>query len=223
MENKAKEQNRINNKFNLKKRKSVVTNNDLPRYLYIVCEGTKTEPNYLHSLCNEINRKFYNYSQRARIIVNGTGKNTRSLLEYARNSVEEKMPYAQEVWLVYDKDDFPKDNFDNTQYSTESKKDSRKYKVAWSNECFELWLILHFKYYDVPETREKYKKMLKNFIPEYTKNMPNIYEKLKDKIPIAIKNAKKLYSKYDTNTPPSKRFPATRFYELVKYLQEYSR
>lgn len=50
----------------------------------------------------------------------------------------------EDVWLMYDKDDFPLDDFDNTQYSALSRKDIRKYKVAWSNECIELWFVLHF-------------------------------------------------------------------------------
>jgi len=223
MSKKSKEQNRINNKFNFKKRELIVANNELPFYLYIVCEGKKTEPNYLYSLCSEINRKFYKYSQKTRIIIKGTGKNTRSLLDFARSSVEEEMPYADEVWLVYDKDDFPKDNFDNTQYSAEKRKDSRNYRVAWSNECFELWLILHYQYYSIPVDRNTYRKELKKILPEYKKNMPDIYEKLKDRIPEAIKNAKKLYKTYDKNISPSRMCPATRFYELVEYLQKYSK
>ena len=39
-------------------------------------------------------------------MVEGTGRNTKSLLEYARNTVDEKFPQAEEVWLMYDKDDF---------------------------------------------------------------------------------------------------------------------
>ncbi|WP_304969408.1 RloB family protein, partial [Romboutsia ilealis] len=46
---------------------------------------------------------------------------------------------------MYDKDDFPLDNFDNTQYSAEKRKEIRKYRVAWSNECIELWFVLHFQ------------------------------------------------------------------------------
>lgn len=55
------------------------------------------------------------------------------------------MPQARVVWLMYDKDDFPLDNFDNTQHSAEGKIDSRQYKVAWSNESLELWFVLHFQ------------------------------------------------------------------------------
>ena len=40
--------------------------------------------------------------------------------------------------LVYDKDDFPYDDFDNTQFSAEGRSD-REIKAAWSNESIELW------------------------------------------------------------------------------------
>lgn len=46
---------------------------------------------------------------------------------------------------MYDKDDFPFDDFDNTQYSAEQRKDSRKYKVAWSNEALSYGLFYIFR------------------------------------------------------------------------------
>lgn len=42
-------------------------------------------------------------------------------------------------------DDFPLDNFDNTQFSAEQRLDKRTFKVAWSNVSLELWFVLHFQ------------------------------------------------------------------------------
>ena len=189
--------------------------------MYIVCEGKKTEPNYIKALADEINKKFFNYSQQKRVKIFGTGRNTKSLIEFAREKVEEDMPYAEFVWLVYDKDDFPKDNFDNTQFSAQNRTDKRKYKVAWSNECFELWLLLHFQNMDSDTGREHCVEILKKHVPHYRKNMKDIYAKLKDKIPDAIKRAKKQYKEYDKKISPSKMCPATRVFELVEELQKY--
>lgn len=73
-----------------------------PPYTYIVSEGTKTEPNYIRGLAGAINAKYYNMSSGARIVVHGTGKNTRGLLKYARKQVEKELPQASVVWLMYD-------------------------------------------------------------------------------------------------------------------------
>lgn len=193
----------------------------LPPYTFIVSEGTKTEPNYIKSLADAINNKFYNYSQDKRIIVEGSGRNTKGLLEYAIKRVEDVMPQAEIVWLLYDKDDFPLDNFDNTKFSTETRKDKRKYRAIWSNECFELWLVLHFQELDTDTGRAHLRKLLKKHMGKYEKNMPSIYSLLADKTQIAIKRAEKLFKNYDKNLPPSKMCPCTMVFELVKELYKY--
>mgnify|MGYP004461391009 FL=1 len=138
-----KEQSRLQEK--MKKRQKQMEIPLLPPYTYIISEGTKTEPYYIGTIAERVNEKYREYSTGKRIIVEGTGRNTKSLLEYARNTVDKNFPQAEEVWLMYDKDDFPEDNFDNTQHSAEDRMDKRKYRVAWSNECIELWFLLHFQ------------------------------------------------------------------------------
>lgn len=216
-------ENKLNDKFNKIKKPPYTEMPELPPYMYIVCEGIKTEPTYVKEMVNEINNKFHNYSFQDRIIVEGTGKNTRGLLEYARNSVEENMPEAEVVWLVYDKDDFPKDNFDNTQFSAETKTDKRKFKVAWSNECFELWLLLHFQEMGSDTGRKHCRELLsKHLGKKYKKNLEGMHEILKDRIDIAIKRAKKLYKENEhIKNNPSKMCPCTRVFELVEELRKY--
>lgn len=48
--------------------------------------------------------------------------------------------HFDEIWVFFDLDNAHKDTFDNAIKSGEA----RKYHVAWSNECFELWYLLHF-------------------------------------------------------------------------------
>lgn len=211
-----KSQEEINAKMQ-KKYKELL--DQLPPYIYIVSEGTKTEPNYISGMAKAINSKFYDLSAGDRIVVKGTGRNTRSLLKYARKQVKKDFPQATVVWLMYDQDDFPLDNFDNTQHSAEGKKDKRQYRVAWSNESLELWFVLHFQELETNNGREHYKDILKEKIG-YEKNFTNIYDLLKDKTDIAIKRAKRQYESYG-DLPPSKRCPATRVYELVEELQKY--
>lgn len=201
----------------LRKKKALL--DELPPYIFIVSEGTKTEPNYIKGLADSINRKYYNFSSGKRIEVEGTGKNTKGLLQYARKRVESTFPRAEEVWLLYDKDDFPLDDFDNTQYSAQDKNDVRKYKVAWSNECIELWFLLHFQELTVNVGRERYRELLRNYCA-YEKKMENIYDILKDKTEVAVKRARKQYEEYG-ELPPSKMCPATRMFEIVERLNEF--
>lgn len=97
-----------------KKKKKIEEFHQLPPYIIIFSEGTKTEPFYIKGLTQQVNNKYSEFTSNDRIIVIGTGRNTRSLLEYARKTVSENYPECEVVWIMYDKDDFPYDDFDNT-------------------------------------------------------------------------------------------------------------
>ena len=213
---KASNQKIINEKMQRRKKELL---DDLPLFTYIICEGVKTEPNYISGFANAINIKYRDMSSGQRVIVKGTGRNTKSLLRYARKQVNDEFPQAAVVWLMYYKDDFPYDDFDNTQFSAETRKDSRQYKVAWSNLCIELWFVLHFQELVANIGRDQYRQILKQYF-NYEKNQADIYDVLKDNLADAIKRAKRLYASYG-ELPPSQRCPATRVFEMVEALQQY--
>ena len=48
-----------------------------------------------------------------------------------------KWDHYEKFWLMYDKDDFPLDDFDNTQFEVEARKKPRM-TVAWSNESISI-------------------------------------------------------------------------------------
>lgn len=216
---------KINSMFQKSKR-AVEESKPLPPYTYIFSEGRKTEPYYISGLVDELNKKYQDAGTQKRFIVEGTGRNTRGLLSYARGIISKKYPSTQVIWLMYDKDDFPYDDFDNTQYSAEQKlEDNRTYRVAWSNECLELWFLLHFQDLSANIGRVEYRKKLdihfkKLGYDKYDKSSKKIYSILKDKTDIAIKRAEKQYKEYN-GAPPSQCCPATRVYELVCELRQY--
>ena len=75
-----------------------------------------------------------------------------------------------EVWIVMDRDSSPPYDFDNAIKSAEAK----GYNVAWSNECFELWILLHFKEIHHALSREEiYKKLSGIFDFNYKKEGKN--------------------------------------------------
>ncbi|MBE1554150.1 RloB family protein [Sporosarcina limicola] len=113
-----------------------------PSSFLIATEGKSTEVNYFKGFKDEINARFKNSIQSYEIEIKGIGKETLRVIE----DIEEysrKLPILYEnIWAVFDKDDFPQDDFDNAI----NKAGEMGMEVAWSNQCFELWYLLHFSY-----------------------------------------------------------------------------
>jgi hypothetical protein len=130
-----------------------------------------------------------------------------------------KINYTQ-VWCVFDRDSFPPENY-NTAIEQARAKDL---KVAYSNEAFELWYLLHFDYVDTGVSRKQYKKKLTERLGEkYKKNDSAMYEKL-NKHPKAdqrkaIENAKKLLNKHAGDYADHN--PSTTVFELVESLNDH--
>jgi uncharacterized protein YbcI len=97
--------------------------------ILIVCEGENTEPSYF--------RQFRLTS--AEIIPLGIGSNTLKVVERALE--EKKKQNYDQVWAVFDKDDFPSEHFNEAIKMAEK----LGIGVAYSNQAFEYWLILHFE------------------------------------------------------------------------------
>ena len=215
------------------KRRSFEEKSKLPPPTLIISEGIKTEKHYMQGLVDLIIERYSEINKNARhsmkdqIKVHGTGRNTIGLLKWARKFAEQpENKHYSRIWIMYDKDDFPLDNFDNTQFSIEDKEcddTGRKFFAAWSNECFELWFVLHFRELTSNVGRERYNEILKSYF-DYDKAATDIYDIIgkheKSNIDLAITRAKKLYKSYDDKTP-SKMVPATRVYELVEELRRY--
>jgi hypothetical protein len=173
----------------------------------IVCEGEKTEPNYFN--CFEV--------PKCVIKVKGVGANTLSLV---RETIELKKKDAyDQTWCVFDRDSFPAQNFNNAILLAKR----NGIKVAYSNEAFELWYLLHFNYITTALSRDRYGKMLTSSLGrKYEKNSEDMYFQLKDKMENAIENAKKLFSTYKPSNP-EKDNPSTTVFELIEELKENSR
>lgn len=192
-----------------------------PSSYLIASEGKCTEVYYFEGFKNEINQRYSDSIESYEIEIKGLGKETLRVIEDI-NEFSRKLPILYEnVWAVFDKDDFPKDDFDNAI----SKADSLGIKVAWSNECFELWYLLHFSYVQSALHRDVISEKLNDEFKKlgiskgYDKTDSDIYSILKPKINIAMKNAEKLCS--DTQESiPSKMNPHTNVHLLVSGLLE---
>jgi RloB-like protein len=186
--------------------RKVDTRNIRERFL-IVCEGAKTEPNYFKSF--RVNRTIFEAD------IRGFGYNTLSLVNKAIELKAED-DYDQ-VWCVFDRDSFPAQIF-NAAFD---KAKREGIKIAYSNEAFELWYLLHFQYYDSAIKRKEYERMLTKLLGhKYEKNSENIYEELIDLQADAIRNAKRLHASYSPRNPERDN-PSTTVFELVEALNKF--
>ena len=173
----------------------------------IVCEGEKTEPNYFNS--------FRVPKDVIQIEVKGVGENPSKLVESAKD-LKKQEDYAQ-VWCVFDRDNWLPQDFNNAIQNAEN----QNFNVAYSNEAFELWYVLHFEFLNTGIPRTDYCQKLTNLMgKKYKKNSEQIYKELIDRQDIAIKNYKRLLQQYDPQTPV-KDNPSTTVHLLVEELNKF--
>lgn len=115
---------------------------------------------------------------------------------------------------MFDRDSFPAQKF-NEAVSLAKR---TNIKIAYSNEAFELWYLLHFNYYQTAMTRSDYYDRLSKLLDKkYKKNQKDMYTLLESKQSIAIRNAKKLLRQY-TPRNPERDNPSTTVHLLVEQL-----
>jgi len=144
----------------------------------------------------------------------------REAIGLKRDAEKTGKPYNQ-VWVVFDRDNFPERNF------REALRLCNKEKIGFavSNEAFELWYLLHYDYVIAGLARSQYAEKLSDRMGKtYIKNDAGMYSRLKNRQNKAIERAKKLekfhfeklgrHDYYKAN-------PVTTVYQLVETLNEY--
>jgi hypothetical protein len=154
------------------------------RRVLILCEDEKSARLYFEGF--KLDR------QRVEILTVGTGRNTDSLIDYAIGRKEQAVQRGEpfnEIWCVFDRDSFPAQNFNRALQLAEN----HGISVAWANEAFELWYLLHFHYYDTGLSRTVYGRHLGAHLGcKYDKTDDQIYAKLESHQPMAMKHARRL-------------------------------
>lgn len=195
----------------------------------IVCEGEKTEPNYFEQAVKHINEKL-NSEEHIKIKIVGSGFNTKSLVNSAislqqivdKHIRKASIPYGK-TFVVFDKDDFSNDEFDNAVRMCEQE----SFIPLWSNEAFELWFLLHFNNIQTYIPRVDYSKKLNQYFKKkgltykYKKNDKDIYNKLINYG--SIESARKYaYNNLCNNkdNPPSQSFSCTSVYKFFDAVDE---
>jgi coproporphyrinogen III oxidase len=137
----AEAQNKKRSTQNLRREKA---SKSTRKSFLIICEGKNTEPSYFKQF----------KLPTAEVETIGTGRNTYSLVEHAiivaeklnKKRLEAGGSIFDEIWCVFDVDPKPDNpnqvpNFTNALALAESK----NIQVAYSNQAFEYWFILHFE------------------------------------------------------------------------------
>lgn len=175
----------------------------------IFCEGMKTEPLYIEGFINH-----FHSNKRNVILVEDTNKNTP--VQLVNIAVETKRKGLKEdvIWVVFDRESEKK--YSNELHSNARKKaKDNNIEIAFSNVCFEYWILLHFLYttrpYDSCDDllkNSELKKSVKNLgFNDYDKNLPLLFDRLKEMIPDAMKNAEKLKKFAITSSQRGKSAP----------------
>ncbi|MCI9251940.1 MAG: RloB domain-containing protein [Lachnospiraceae bacterium] len=194
----------------------------------IVTEGERTEPFYFKGMEKLIKEKLggvIDIIEAPIIDIHGEGCSTGKLIETAERFVKDAKILYQNIWVVFDKDDF--EDFDQAV-----REGMRKgYKLAWSNQSFEYWLYLHFYYSDSALHRDGWNKKLDEIFKQYhlgtgkyQKNYENIYNIMNTygSVDLAIKNAKRRMADFEKrDRKPSEYDPGTTVYKLAEELKQF--
>ena len=192
--------------------------------LHIFCEGAKTEPNYLNGY---IERCFPGTKL---TIVEPTNKNTPvQLVEEAVKAKRYKeTPKEDAFWVVFDRESAIKYP-DALHAEAYAKAKANGIRIAFSNICFEVWLLLHFQAtvsaYDSCDDLRK-RSSLEKHIPNYDKGKRRRYTA--DEVSNARKNAVKLNEQTIAGadaswTKPYQWNPYTDVYELLDAMDKHQK
>lgn len=204
-------------------------NKPIKPVLHIFTEGEKTEPYYING---RIDDKYSEY--RTIVVIEKTKKNTPVQLveEAIKHQKSEKL--KQDVyWVVFDRESIAK-------YSDERHLKARRLaqkhdiNIAFSNICFEYWLLLHFEFTtacyascDDLLTNSNLKNHLKTVgIAKYDKAIPNIYALLREKFDDAITHSKRTTEIGIQNANhgafPHQINPFINVYELFEAIEDFT-
>ncbi|MBK8565207.1 MAG: RloB domain-containing protein [Saprospiraceae bacterium] len=192
----------------------------------IVCEGLNTEPDYFR-----IFRQSFKLANADIVEIGGAGETIRVV---ERAQAESKKSSYDQVWVVFDKDDFPAANFDNAIVMAQA----AGFFSAYSNQAFEYWLILHFEDHQGGAMhRDQYGEKLNQYLAPFNiefdasgnkRISAALFQVLmskdakigKNRMDLAIERAKKVLQ-FHEETPPSIAESSTTVFKLIEELLKF--
>lgn len=185
----------------------------------IVCEGSKTEPNYLQEFidCLELNS--------ANVEVDGSsGSSPVSVVQHAKNRYAEerrKNDAFDRVFCVFDKDTHA--SYAQALDEVSRSVPRRVFSSINSVPCFEYWLLLHFVFstrsYTGTGVRSACARLIEElhrYIPGYSKGASGLFKDLMDQTDQAVAFSKRALQEARRNGTDN---PSTLMHELIEYLK----
>lgn len=165
-------------------------------------------------------RIFKNSRIKPRVLPTGDG---RSAPEYVLDRLdafarEFELTEEDELWLMLDTDHWVKPDHIANLINVCTQATQKRYNLAHSNPCFEVWLLLHVMDLDESHQFQSYEDMtpyLKEKLGGYSKRRIDPEQFSLDKVAAAIERAEKL------DKSPQDRWPqktGTHVYRVVKKL-----
>lgn len=195
---------------NLSRRQGV---REIKQSFLIVCEGEKTEPDYFKAF----------RMTAATIKAVGQAMNTMTLVNKAisiREADQKRKRVYDQCWVVFDKDDFPAKDFNQAIQLAEK----NGFRVAFSNQAFEYWFLLHYNLYTGAIHRNQYKDMLTRLTGmPYSKSEGYgavMYNLLLSRQQQAISNAETVLAEISHGNPAEEE-SSTTVHRLVLELNKY--
>ncbi|WP_153800454.1 RloB family protein [Foetidibacter luteolus] len=199
-------------------------------FFLIVCEDGNVEPYYFDT--------FKNYFPEETFFLKtvGTGRSTKGVVEQSLTEKEalssESNKNVDEVWAVFDKDDADKVAATIANFN-EAFEIARLggVRIAYSNEVFELWLLLHYQNVNhaKPIPRQEVYQLLEAQIKKHPAYTEYVYEHGKTSVidallktgneQKAIERAENLLTAHN-GTAPIYANPSTTVHILVRRLRE---
>ena len=218
----------------------------------IFCEDQNNEPDYFKSfeIENKLKINCIPNQKKAKLNLINTLEYCadKGLVDCINHSFKIKEGITENIWCVYDRDventDFTKiKKSDNINFTTAIETATQAgLKIAWSNDAFELWVLLHFEVipsdsklhrnyiYDrltdllkmTPPFNVVFESLINKQSFNYKTHLKRRYEfliyvlpLLKEKIAEAIKNAKILENAFGGDVPYHDCNPCTKVHHLI--------
>nr|WP_199741426.1 RloB family protein [Prevotella sp. OH937_COT-195] len=206
----AKRQKKDHRLSDLSRRQGV---REIKQSFLIVCEGEKTEPDYFKAF----------RMTAATIKAVGQAMNTMTLVNKAiniREADQKRKRVYDQCWVVFDKDDFLAKDFNQAILLAEK----NGFHVAYSNQAFEYWFLLHYNLYTGTIHRNQYKDMLTRLTGmPYSKSEGYgavMYNLLLSRQQQAISNAETVLAEISHGNPAEEE-SSTTVQRLVSELNKY--
>ncbi len=207
-------------------------NRQIKPVLHILCEGEKTEPNYLNGYL----RKYHSCNRRLKVIkIEKTNKNTpvQLVAEAIKLKNDPSSSNKDIFWVVYDREAKSKYS-DNLHKKALDKAKSKGISVAFTNVCFEVWILLHIEDLTSPYSSctdllrtSSLKASLKALgIANYDKADKAVFDAISDNIPLARQRARNmnkstLKSSFTNKENPHLLNPYTTVHELLDAIDKF--